>query len=100
MRQDGSSNYWKIGVGSHEIVRELAYEVQKLVKTCPVYLHRRVNTVQTDAVLVVIHVRRILKKPWRSVDSDRYHSVVLSCRMIDSSRISLVLGAELAFGII
>ena len=57
------------------------------------------TAVEHNAVLVVVYIRRILEAPRTVIYSDRNNTVVFSCRMIDSSCISLILRAEETFRI-
>ena len=56
-------------------------------------------TVEYDTVFIVIYIRRILESPWCVIDSDRNDSVILSCRMIDTTCISFVFRTEKTFRI-
>ena len=96
MRKNGSAYDRQVSVRAYEVVRELADKVEQLGEARAVYLHRCMLTVETDAVLVVVNVRRILKEPVRSVDRDRNYPVVLSCRVIDSACVALIFSAQLA----
>ena len=49
--------------------------------------------VEHDAVLVVIHIGRILQKPGSAMDRDGDHPVVLPGRMIDPAGIALIFPA-------
>ena len=97
--QDRSAHDWQIRIGPHEVVRELPHEVQQLGKTRPIDLHRGVLLIEHDAVLVVVHVGRILQVPRRIVDGDGNHAMVLARRVVDAPGISLVLHAQQALGI-
>ena len=52
--------------------------------------------VEYDAVLIVIHIRRILESPFVSLDGDRDDPVVLTGRVINAAGVSFILHAELA----
>ena len=52
-----------------------------------------------DAVLIVIHVGRVLQEPGLSVNGDGDRPVVLAGGMIQTSRVALVAVAELAPGV-
>ena len=56
-------------------------------------------TVENDAVLVVIHIRRILEAPLAAVDGDGNDPVIFSGRMIQPPRVPFIFLAELAFRI-
>ena len=56
-------------------------------------------TVKYDAVLIIIHVWRILEAPLAVIDRDWNNPVIIACRMIGSSGIAYILHAEQAFRI-
>ena len=80
-------------------MRELCDKVQKLSEGCTLDLHWCVLSVKYDAVLVVIYIRRILEEPVTIVDRYRNNTMILSCRMVHTSCISLIFAAKLAFWI-
>ncbi len=80
-------------------MRKLLYKLKKLHKGIMFYLHRNMLAVKNNAVLIVIYIWRILKSPFVSLNFDRYNSMILSCRMIDSASIAFIFHTELTFGI-
>ena len=97
--QNGAAHDGKIRVGAQEIVGEQLHEVKQLHEGILLDLHRRVLAVEHDAVLVVIHVGRILETPGAVVDRDRDDAVVVPGRMVGAPGVALVLPAEETFGI-
>ena len=97
--QDRAAHNGKVRVGTYEIVGELADEIQHLAEAGVVDLHGRVFRVKYDAVLIVIHVGRVLQEPGLSVNGDGDRPVVLAGGMIQTSRVALVAVAELASGV-
>ena len=55
--------------------------------------------IEHDAVLIVIYIWRILEKPVTVVNRQWNDAVVLACRMVDTSCISLIFLTELALRI-
>ena len=55
--------------------------------------------VKHNAMLIVIHIRRILESPRSIIDCDRNNPVVLPCRMINTSCISFIFRAKKTFRI-
>ena len=53
-------------------------------------------SVKYDTVLIVVHIGRILEAPSAVIDRNRNNPVVLSGRMVQASRIPLVLHTEQA----
>ena len=97
--QDGAAHDGQVGVGAHEVVGELAHEVQQLAKAGPVDLHGHVLAVQADAVLVVVDIGGVLQKPGGAVDGDGDDAVVLPGGVVYPAGVALVLGAQLAPGV-
>ena len=56
-------------------------------------------TIKYDAMLIEIYIWRILESPLAAIDSQRNNSVILSCRMIDTTCIAFILYAKLALWI-
>ena len=50
-------------------------------------------------MFIVVYIGGILEAPWTVVDCDGNDTVVLTCRMIGTAGISLILHTELTFGI-
>ena len=96
MAQDGAAHDRKIRVGSDKIVGELLHEIKKLAERTAVDPHGRVLSVENDAVLVVVHIGRILKSPLVPLDGHRDDAVVLPGGVVRSSRVAFILPAELA----
>ena len=99
MGQNRSAYDGQIGVGAHEVVGELAHKVQQLAKAGPVDFHGCVNLVETDAVLVIVHIGRVLQKPGRAVDGNGDNPVVLPGGVVHPAGIPLVLRAQQTPGI-
>ena len=78
---------------------KLCHKIQKFSKRCTLNLHWCMTGIEHDAVLVVIHIWRILEIPLTVVDRHRNDSVVLSCRVIYTTRITFIFFAKLAFWI-
>ena len=97
--KDRSADDGEVGVGANKIVRKLGDKVEQLVEACAIHLHGYMLPVQADAVLIVVHIRGILQIPGRPVDRNGDHPVVLSRRMVDPSRVSLVFCTKLALGV-
>ena len=99
MAQDRSSNNRKIRIRSDKVMWELLYKIQKFSKGCFLDFHRCMLCIKNDAVLIVVNIWRILEEPVTVIDRYRNNPVVLSCRMVHTSCISLILFAEKAFRI-
>ncbi len=56
-------------------------------------------SVKHDTMLVIIYIRGILESPSAVIDRNRNNSVILPCRMVQASRIPLVLHTEQTLGI-
>ena len=97
MAQDRSAHDRQIRIGTDEIMRELLHEIKQLAECIMLDLHRNMLCVKYDAVLVVIYIRGILESPAAPVDHHRNHPVILSRRMIDAPRVTLVLHTQQAF---
>ena len=94
--QDRAADDGQVGVRAEEVVRELPDEVEEFAERRAVDLHGHVFTVQDDAVLVVVDIRRVLEAPVALVDGDGDDAVVLPRRVVHPSGIALVLEAQLA----
>jgi len=80
-------------------MRKQFYEIKQFDKGVSINLHRSMLAVEHDAMLIVIYIWRILEAPWCIVDRDRNDSVILSCRMIDTTCISFILRTKETFWI-
>ena len=89
----------KIRIGSQEIMGEQLDEIEELHEGGSLDLHGHMLTAENDAVLVIIHIGRILEKPVCLIDFQRNDPVILSGRMVYPTHISHVFLAELALGI-
>ena len=98
MCEDGATHDRKVCIGPDEIVRELSDEIKQLQKRRLINLHRRVRRVQHDAVLVVVHVWRILA-PLRALNLDRDDTMILTRRIVHTTTVALALMTELALRI-
>lgn len=75
-------------------MRELRNEIQQLCKCRTFNFHRHMLRIEYDAVLIIIHIRRILEEPLTVVDRHRNNAVVAACRMIQPPCIALIFPAE------
>lgn len=80
-------------------MRKQFYKVEQLDKSVSFNLHRRMLKIKHNAVFIIIYIGRILKSPGAVIDGNGDDPVVLSCRMVDTARISLILRTEETFGI-
>ena len=94
VRQDRAAHNGQIRVGADKIMGKLPHKVQQLFKAGPVNLHRRMDAVKTNTVLIVINIGRILKIPGRPLYGNGDQPVVLPRRMIQAARVALVFRAE------
>ena len=75
-------------------MRELRNEIQQLCKCRTFNFHRHMLRIEYDAMLIIIHIRRILEEPLTVVDRHRNNAVVAACRMIQPPCIALIFPAE------
>ena len=54
--KDGTTDYGKVSIGTHKIVRELTDKIEKLQKCALIDLHRGMFGIQNDAMLVVVNI--------------------------------------------
>ena len=99
MCEDGATHDRKVRIGPDKIVRELCDEIKQLQKRRLIDLHRRMRRVQHDAVLVVVHVWRILEAPLRTLNLDRDDTMILTRRIVHTTTVALALMTELALRI-
>ena len=99
MAEDGAAHNWKVCVGADEIVRQHCHKIQQLLKAGPVNAHRRMLRAQADAVLIVIHIGRILQIPAFAAERHGNEAVILPRRMVHPSGVALIFRAELALWI-
>ena len=99
MAQNGAAHDGQIRVGAHEVVGELADEVQLLAEGGAVDLHGDVLAVEDDAVLVVVDIGAILEEPALSVNGDGDDPVILAGGMVHPAGVALILPAQLALGV-
>ena len=97
--EDGAAHDGQVRIRAHEVVGELLDEIQKLPESAPVDLHGRVEAVENDAVLIVVHIRGVLEEPVRPGDGHGDDPVVLPGGMVHAAGVALVLPAELTLGI-
>ena len=100
MRQDGASDNRKIRIGADRVVREHLNKLKQTNKGIVLNLHRHMIAGQHDAMLIVINVRTVLHVPLLPGKRQRKQPDVLSCRMIQSARITHILRAEKALRIL
>lgn len=98
MAQNRTADDRQIRIGAEHIMRKLLYKVKQLHKGIVLDFHRRVLAVKHDAVLIIIHIGRILKSPSAAVDRQRNDPVILTRRMIDTTCITLVSTQSRHFG--
>ena len=99
MAENGSAYDRQVCIGAQEVMWKCLYKIKQFHKGRTLDLHRCMLTVENDAVLIVIHVWRILESPSAAIHSQRDDTVVLSGRMIGASCISLIFYAKQALGI-
>ena len=99
MAQNRTTDDRQIRIGAQHIMGKLFYKVKQLHKGIVLDFHRRVLAVKHDAVLIIIHIGRILKSPSAAVDRQRNDPVILTCRMIDTTCITLVFHTKQTFRI-
>ena len=75
------------------------YKIKQFNECISLDFHWSMLAVKHNAMLIVIHIRRILESPRSIIDCDRNNSVVLPCRMINTSRISFIFRAKKTFRI-
>ena len=75
---------------------ELHHKIKQLAERRALDLHRRMLTVEHNAVLVVIHIGAVLKVPTAFVDRQGDNTVIFARGMVHAARIALVFLAELA----
>ena len=80
-------------------MRKSFNKIKKLFKRSLIYRHGSVIAVESNAMLVIITIGRILQKPRLAAHSERDDAVILPCRMINSAGIALIFTAKLAFRI-
>lgn len=76
---------------------ELLHKIEKLAESGAVYFHRRVDAVQQNTVLIIVNIRGVLQAPAFAVYLYGNDAVILSCGVIDPSRIAHVFLAEHTF---
>ncbi|MNZ78125.1 hypothetical protein D3C78_966890 [compost metagenome] len=81
-------------------MRELLYEIKQSRKGRMRNNHRLVNALEDDAVLVVIHIRRVLEIPLFTLQLKRQYPKILTGRMIRTACISYIFCAKQALGIL
>ena len=99
MREDRAADNRQIGIGAEKVVRKPGDEIELLDERTAVDFHRCMLAGQHNAVLVVIHVGRVLQKPLLSVQRQRNEPVRCPCRLGQTARKALVLSAERALRI-
>ena len=97
--QDAAADDGQVRVAADKIVRESRHEVEQLFKGLPADHHRRMLSVQDDAVLVVIDIGAVLHEPLAAADGHGNQAVVLAGRMVHPACVALVFGAEQALGV-
>ena len=100
MRQNGAAYNREVRIGADRVVREHLNKLKQTDKGIVLNLHRHMIAGQYDAMLIVINIRAVLHVPLLPGKCQRKKTDVLSCRMIQSSRIAHILRAEKALGIL
>ena len=80
-------------------MRKQFYKIKQFNECISLDFHWSMLAVKHNAMLIVIHIRRILESPRSIIDCDRNNPVVLPCRMINTSRISFIFRAKKTFRI-
>ena len=80
-------------------MRKQLDKIKKFYKGISLNLHRNVLSIEDNTMFVIVNIWRILESPLAVINSDGNDPVVFSCRVIQSSCISLIFHAELAFWI-
>lgn len=75
------------------------YKIKQFNECISLDFHWSMLAVKHNAMLIVIHIRRILESPRSIIDCDRNNPVVLPCRMINTSCISFIFRAKKTFRI-
>ena len=99
MDEDGPADDGQIRVGPDEVVGKLVEKGGQPPERHGRDAHRDVVPVQHDAVLVVVHVGRILEIPRFAAQLQRNEPVVLPRGMVDPPRVAGIFRAEHAFRI-
>ena len=80
-------------------MRKLTDKIKQLTKGIMFDLHGNMLPAEHNAVLIVVHIRRILKSPLIPLYGHRNDPVILSCGMIDPAGIAFIFPAQKTFGI-
>lgn len=80
-------------------MRKQFYKIKQFNECISLDFHWSMPAVKHNAMLIVIHIRRILESPRSIIDCDRNNPVVLPCRMINTSCISFIFRAKKTFRI-
>lgn len=80
-------------------MRKQFYKIKQFNECISLDFHWSMLAVKHNAMLIVIHIRRILVSPRSIIDCDRNNPVVLPCRMINTSCISFIFRAKKTFRI-
>ena len=99
MTQNRTTYDWQVRIRSNKIMRKLFYKGKQLYKGVVLNLHWNMLTVKYNTMLVIIYIWRILEPPLIALNLNGNDSVILSCRMIYSSCIALILNTKLALWI-
>ena len=95
--QDGAADDRQVRVGADGVVREHLHELQQPPEGQPFDLHGLVLTGQDYTVLVVVDIGRILHVPLLTAQHHRDLAQILTRRVVEASRVALVLVAQKAF---
>ena len=93
MAQNRTADDRQIRIGAEHIMRKLFYKVKQLHKGIVLDFHRRVLAVKHDAVLIIIHIGRILEAELLSAHGQGDDPVVVPGRMVCPPGIAHVLHA-------
>ena len=84
---------------ANEIMGKNRHKIQQLLKGRPINLHGRMLRIESDTVLIVVHIGAVLEIPVLSPQLHGNDPMVLPCGMIRAARIAFILRAQLALGI-
>ena len=96
MTKNRAANDRQVCIRAYKIVGKLLHKIEELNKGGLVYSHRCMLSIENDAMLVIVNVRRILEAPIAIVNGNGNDTVILSGREVDSAGITLTLLAKKA----
>ena len=78
---------------------ELFYKIKQFAESAMLNFHGNMLRIKHNTVLIIVYIGRILEAPAAVLNRHRNYTVILSCRMVDTSGISFILHTQQAFGI-